>query len=961
MRYLALLRHRLRSLFRRPAVDDELERELRLHIEQLTRELMTESGLSEEEARRAARLRFGSPVAAREQCRDVRRVNVLEDFARDTRYAARILARSPGFTLTAVLSLALGIGANTAIFSLMDAVLLRTLPVERPRDLVFLGIVGSAGPSGAPPYPCFDRFRKETSAFAGIAAFTTDHLRLDVDGQAEQVYGQVASANYFDTLGVRPMAGRLLSEGDEIADSAVAVIGHGYWQRRFGGSMDAIGRTVTYKGRAYTIVGVTPPAFHGLEPGRDVEVTLPITAERGMLADAGAFWFSAIARLRVGVPAEQGRAQVDAIFQSFMQQHSRWDPDMRRAHFDHMELTSALRGLGGLRTRFGASLIALGCVAGAVLLIACANLGNLLLVRGAARERELAIRLATGAGVGRLLRQLLTETLLLFALGGVASVAVAVLTIRALTGFVAIGRNPILLDVRYDWRLVAFATGVALVAGVVTGVWPALRAVRTAPHAAMKDGDGRVAGSARVGAASRFLGIGQVALSLVLVVVAIVFVRTMINLSRVDLGFSGTRVLTMSLDPRLPPGATAEARAQFWKQVLTRVRAMPGVRTATLSVLTPLSGRDVGKLIEVRGFEPRSDTDRLVHVNHVSEDYFETFGIQAIGGRGPLVHDEAGAPRVVAVNEAAAKAFFAGRNPIGEEIRFGEAGAYRVVGVIRDHKHRNVREEVPRFAYVPLWQPVEGITRITLSVSSKQQEAALTRAIVDEVRAVEPTALVSDVLGVQEQIDATLVTERLLSTLAAGFAVLALVVAAIGLYGVLSYALARRTTELGVRLALGARPAHVAWSVFRGVVGQVAIGIAIGAPFALAAVQAAEGLLFGVTSAEPWSYVLGAAMLTAVACLAAWLPAHRAASIDPCHALRHQSEPRQVRRRPDEEMHGDLPATSISTPRRSPGSLSVWFRKRSWRRSSAGRVTRSRVTRASGSPPDRPARRHASG
>jgi putative ABC transport system permease protein len=463
-----------------------------------------------------------------------------------------------------------------------------------------------------------------------------------------------------------------------------------------------------------------------------------------------------------------------------------------------------------------------------------------------------------------------------------------VLSIRALTGFVAIGRNPILLDVRYDWRLAALAAGVALVAGLITGVWPALRAVRTSPQAAMMAGGGRVAGSVRLGATLRSLGIGQVTLSLVLVVLAIVFVRTMTNLSRVDLGFNARRVLTMSLDPRLPPGTSAEAREQFWKQVLTRVRAMPGVHTAALSVLTPLSGRDVGKLVDVRGYQARSDTDRLVHVNHVSEDYFETFGIPALGGRGPLVQDEAGAPRVVAVNEAAARAFFAGRNPIGEEIGFGEAGTYRVVGVIRDHKHRNVREDVPRFAYVPLWQPVEGITRITLSVSSTHQDGALARAIVDEVHAVEPTALVSDVLDVQEQIDATLVTERLLSTLAAGFAILALVVAAIGLYGVLSYTLARRTNELGVRLALGARPAHVAWSVLRGVLGQAMIGIGLGVPIALAAVRAAEGLLFGVTASEPWSYALGAVMLSAVACLAAALPARRAASIDPCDALRHQ-------------------------------------------------------------------------
>ena len=275
MRQLTRLRLRCRSLFRRPAVDEELDRELRLHIDQLTRESMNESGLSEAEARRVARLQFGSPGATREQCRDVRQVSVLEDLVKDVGYAARLLVRSPGFTLPAVLSIALGIGANTAIFSLLDAVLLRTLPVERPRDLVFLGIVGSSGSSGAPPYPCFDRFRKETSAFAGIAAFTTDHLRLDVDGQPEQVFGQVVSGNYFGTLGVAPMVGRLLSERDEIEDRAIAVIGHGYWQRRFGGSMAAIGRTIMYKDRTYTIVGVTPPAFRGLEPGRVEPVSAP--------------------------------------------------------------------------------------------------------------------------------------------------------------------------------------------------------------------------------------------------------------------------------------------------------------------------------------------------------------------------------------------------------------------------------------------------------------------------------------------------------------------------------------------------------------------------------------------------------------------------------------------------------------------------------------------------------------
>ncbi len=895
MRYLRLLRHRLRSLLRRDAVEDELERELSLHLEQLMREQM-EAGLSEADARRAAARAFGSPGLVKEQCRDTRRVGLLEDLVKDTRYALRLLARSPGFALTAILSLALGIGANTAIFSLIDTVLLRSLPVTRPQELVFITAAGTEGPSGSPPYPCFLRFRDETTGFAGMAAFAADDLRVAVDGTVEQVFGQVASGNYFDLLGVRPAAGRLMTMADEKLDPAVAVVGYGYAQRRFGAAANAVGRTISFKDRVFIIIGVTPPEFWGLQPGRQVDLTLPITQDSAAIADPGDWWFETVARLRSDSTVTGAAAQADTIFQSFMKGRDR-SGAMTKKYFDHIELTPASRGLDRLRTRFSKPLYALTLVAAMVLLIACANIGSLLLVRGAARAREFAIRLATGAAGGRLLRQLLTETLVIFVLGAGTGFLVAHVAIQTLTGFFAIGRNPIVLDVHYDWRLAAFGTGVALGAGLLTGLWPAARALRTEPQPAMKEGDGRLAGTGRIGKAARVLVVGQVALSLVLLVGAVMFVKTMVNLRAVDLGFNGASVLTMSVMPELKLGPTyapklklgptyVRVREQFWTELLARVRALPGVRAASLSVLTPLSGRDTGRGVTVPGYQSRSDEDRIVHVNHVSDDYFRTFGMHLLAGRAFTPRDAGHAVKVAVINEASARAYFGRRSPIGETIRFGPADSYQIVGIVRDSKHMNVRDDAPRFVFLPLWQPLDTVGRITLAVASDQPRPTLVRAVTREVQAIHSNTLISDIVAVQDQIDATLVSERLLSTLATAFAALALGLAAIGLYGVLSFSVARRRGEFGIRIALGSPRARVAWDVIRGGVIQVGVGIAVGLPVALAAARAAGGLLFGVTPTAADSYVVSVAVLVAIACVAAWMPAWRACSIDPSEVLR---------------------------------------------------------------------------
>jgi predicted permease len=882
-----VLRQRIRSVVRSRDADEELARELDLHLEQLVREQVA-AGLDERDARRAARRAFGSPDLTREQCRDMRRVGLLEDFIRDTHYALRTLGRSPGFALVAILSLAVGIGANTAIYTLVDAVLLRALPVQRPEELVFLQVEGSEGRGGAPPYPCFERLRTEAQAFAGLAAFATDHLRVEIDGGVEQVFGQVASGNYFELLGLRPAAGRLMTPADEQLNPAVAVLGYGYWQRRFGGDPAAIGRTIAFKDRSFTIVGVTPPEFGGLQPGRQVDLTLPITHEGSMLRDPGAWWFHAVGRVQSPDGVARAAAEADTVFRSFMDDGRRLSPESRNRHFDRLTLSAASRGADDLRGRFSTPLTLTAAIGVMVLLIACTNLASLLLARGEMRTREMAIRMATGAGAGRIVRQLIAETLPLFALGTAAGLLVAYLLLEAVTAFLAIGRNPVLLDVRYDWQLPAFAAGVALAAGLLTSLWPAVRALAANPLTAMTQRDIRTMAPRGSVLTGRLLIAGQLSLSLVLLVAALLFVRTMANLRAVDLGFRPGRVLTLSLDVVLARDAAATAREPLHRRVLDRVRALPGVDAASLSVLSPLSGRDTGALVTVPGFRPRDEDERFVHLNHVSEDYFRTFGVRVVAGRAFTPGDTVTARRVAVLNEAAARAYFRGRDPLGETIDLGASNAHTVVGVVADYKHASVREPAPRFVFVPLWQPVNPLSRVTLAVASGRPLAELTQAVASEARRIHPRTLVSDVIDVERQIDATLLAERMLSRLAGGFALIALALACIGLYGTLSYSVERRRAELGIRMALGARASHVASTIVRQILSPLVLGIAAGVPMAMLVARGAERILFGVTAFDAASYAGSAAALVMVALAASLGPARRAARIDPIESIRSE-------------------------------------------------------------------------
>ena len=903
------IRRRLARLKLGAAREAEIVEELSQHLDDRSEELRA-GGATEAEARRAALAElFGNELLAEELRRVERPVSseptvpgtgrggMLRDTYQDLRYGARMLRQNPGFTAVAVLSLALGIGANTAIFSLIDAVLLRLLPVERPEQLYFIQNVGPRRPGGgAPPYPCFERFRDRTQSFTGLAAFTATNPRLRIDGQLEEVRGQRVSGNYFSLLGVKAVAGRTLGPADDSVpgrggpDGLVAVISYNYWTRRFGRNPAVVGKVVQLGNDPVTIVGVTPPEFYGLFPGMEVNISLPIvTAGADMLAEKTSWWFQAVGRLKPDVRPEQARAELDTIFQSFMDE-TNFNAESRRDNFARIDLAPASKGLNTLRQQFSRPLQALMAIVALVLLIACANVANLLRARAAARRKEFAVRLALGASRWRLARQLLTESLLLVSLGGLLGLLFARWGGAFLVGFFATGRGRIFIDLALDHRVLLFTVGVALLTGLVFGLAPALQATRVDPNPALKEGAGTVSRS-RFG---KSLVATQVALSLLLLVGAGLFLRTLRNLKNVEAGFRPEGVLTVSVYPAETVYQGARL-AGLWRDVLARVERLPGVRSASLSALTPLDGSDRGVNVEVTGYTPRAERDRGIRLNQVSPGYLETFGIALAQGRGFTAADHENAPRVALFNEAAARFYFGDRSPLGAQVRFGfdprresPPAPYEIVGVVKDTRTQSLREPDTRLLYLPLTQPRDRLGRLTLALRADDQPAELANSVSRELRAAGPDILLTNVATLSEQVDQSLVQERLVATLSLFFGLLALLLAAIGLYGVMSYDVARRTHEIGIRMALGANAGQVVRLVLRETLRWVAAGLALGLGAAWAATRWLESLLFGLKPHDPLTIGLAALVLLAVAGVAGYLPARRASRVDPLAALRHE-------------------------------------------------------------------------
>jgi len=895
MTWLRLFIHRLCGLFLKRKMERDLEDEIRSHLDMQIEDNLR-LGMSPDEARYEARRKFGGVEQVKENYRDRRSLPIVDSTLQDLRYSLRMLLKRKGFTAVAALSLALGIGSNTAIFSLIDAVLLKMLPVERPEQLYFIQNVGPRRPEGgAPPYPCFARFRDQNHSFTGLAAFTGFGQRIKIDGQLEEVSGHRVSGNFFSLLGINAVQGRVFGPAYDAApgqggpDGLVAVISYNYWTSRFGRDPAVIGKVVQLGADPVTIIGVTPPGFYGLVPGREFNFLLPMmSAGAEPLAARERWWFDAVGRVKAGVPIEQARAELDTIFQSYMD-GTGINAEARREAFNRIELRPASRGLNDLRRQFSQPLQALMAIVALVLLIACANVANLLLARATARRKEFAVRLALGASRLRLARQVLTESLLLVALGGLLGLLFARWSSAFLVSFFATGRGRLFINLPLDYRVLLFTAAVALLTGLLFGLVPALHATRVEPNSALKDSAGT---STR--ARSRFgksLVVTQVALSILLLVGAGLFVRTLHNLKTMDAGFRPEGVVTMRISP--PDGAyQGERLTGLWKDVLARVGRLPGVRSASLTTLSPLDGADRGVAIEVSGFTPGSDRDKGSRLNQVSPGYFQTYGVPIVQGRSFTDADNESAPKVALFNEVAARFYFGDRSPLGAQIRFGRreqpSQPYEIVGVVKDTRNLNLREADTRTVYLPFTQARDRLGRLTLAVRAEGKPTELTGAINNELRGIGPDIMLTDVVTLNEQIGQSLMQERLVATLSLFFGLLALLLACIGLYGVMSYDVAHRTNEIGIRMALGASANSVVRLVLRETLWWVALGLTLGLGTALVALRWLESLLFGLKPHDSLTIGLAALVLLTVAAVAGYLPARRAARIDPLVALRHE-------------------------------------------------------------------------
>ncbi len=886
--YLRALAARFRGLFGDQRADRELDDEIEMHLRLLT-ERYVRQGMTKAEATSAARRQFGNVTLLQEASREMRGIRSIETIFQDLRYGLRMLRTHKALTAVAVFSLALGIGANTAIFSLIDAVLLKMLPVERPEQLYFIQNHRTRQQEGidpAPPYPCYERFLNRQQSFSDLAVFVNPfNIRVTIDGQIDEPTGQYVSGNYFSLLGINTVLGRTLSPADDaMTDGIMAVISYNYWIRRFGQNPAVIGKVVQISGKPVTIIGVTPPEFYGLDPSMAVDISLPIRMEYAKsMANSGAWWFRAAGRLKPGIEVEHARVELDTIYKTFI-------ADIGNSgalkYFDRIELASASKGLNTLRKQYSRPLLALMAIVALVLLIACANVANLLLARATARRKEFAVRLALGAGRLRLLRQMLTESLLLVSLGGLLGLLFARRGSAVLVNLLGIEQGKFLVNPPLDYRVLLFTTAVSLLTGLLFGLAPALQAARIDPNPTLKDS----AGTTRIGGllVGKSLVVAQVGISLLLLVGAGLFLRTLHNLKNVDAGFQRDGVMMMSVKPAENVYRGTQL-SSLWKDLLARVERLPGVRSASLSDRIPLSGGSLGIAVKVPGFTPSSDQDRIISLNQVSPRYFQTFGIALLSGRVFADSDNETAPKVALLNESAARFYFGDRNPIGEQITIiHKIRDYQIVGVVKDSRYQKLREPDARMIYLPIRQPLDPLGGLALAVRADDRPTELVNPIRNEARAAGSDILLTNIATLSEQVDRTLAQERSIATLSLIFGLLALLLAAIGLYGVMSYDVARRTHEIGVRMALGASARRVVQLVMRETLGWVVLGVTLGLGATLAATRWVESLLFGLKPRDPLTIGLAVLLLLAVAAVAGYLPARRAARVDPLVALRRE-------------------------------------------------------------------------
>lgn len=904
----------LRNLFRKRRVEGELDEEVRGYVEMLADEKVA-AGMSRARARREARMEAGGEVQVKQAVRDGRAGSGLETVWQDIRYGWRMLRRSPAFTMVAVVSLGLGIGANTAIFTVAKKVLYDTLPVRDPNALRMLtwvsgherpvppvwGDVGANESGGltsnAFSYPVLEALRKRTDAFEELIAFKDVESTATVDGVAELEAVELVSGNAFDALGVAPLAGRVLQASDDTGPGAgpVAVISDAYWARHFGRSAAAVGKTIALNGVPVTIVGVSAARFSGLQMGGVTHIFVPMTMQpllvpraqgktTSLLDNPQSWWVQILARMRPDVPDARAEAELDETLRAAAIPVLDAAKDLSGFH---LKLEPGARGLDYLRGTYAESSYVLMALAGLVLVLACVNLANLLLARAAARQREMSTRFALGAGRMRILRQVLTESLLLSGMGGALGLGIGYAARGAIPRLLARDENATLLMVEFDWRVMAFTAAVALATGVLFGVAPAWRALRADVNTSLKDGSQAAAG--RQGAwLGKALVVVQIALSAILLVGAGLFVQTLRNLGHTDLGFREDHLLLFRVNP--PRTVQVDSgRLRLYQRLEEKLASIPGVRSVTLTDIALIGDGNSGASFHVSG-TPREQERFSVQTNAVSRDFFQTMGIPIVRGRGFGTQDTATSPKVAVINQTLARKYFPNEDPVGKTFDTDPedfAVPLTIVGVAADTKHANLRSETPPTFYAFYEQRAEA-GRMMVALHTEQDPASVLPAARAAVSGMDRDLPLTDVRTMEEQVKLTTANERIFAQLTSGFGLLALVLASIGIYGIMAYTVARRTGEIGIRMALGARPGQVLGMVLRETGWLALTGVAVGAGASIGLARLVSSMLYGLKASDPATLMGIGVLLMGIALLAGLGPARRAAGIDPVQALRHE-------------------------------------------------------------------------
>jgi predicted permease len=918
-KWIYVARMRMRSLLRRGRVEAELEAEIRGHLEQRAREHMAR-GVRAEEAWLAAHREFGGAEQSKEECRDMRKVNWIEDIVQDVRYGLRTLRRNPGFTAVAVLTLALGIGANTSLFSVINAVVLRSLPVRHPEELVTLSDPAAGGmmqglQDGERSFFTFHEFewlRDNDASLSGIFAVSSSNFDIPV-GVTDSDAGSPAAISlvtgaFFDVLGAQPAMGHAFStEVDRGRNEAPeAVLSYRFWENRMQRDANAIGKKIRIRHALYDVIGVMPPNFNGVSVGEAPDIWVPVTMQQAIMP--GRDWLSqppgsirrtlflhVIGRLKPGVSAAQANASLNTTFHNVLVSDGSTiaDPGRRKTlEGGKLLVRDARRGVSSLRGEYAQPLFILMGLVALLLLLACTNVANLLSARAAGRRRELAMRVALGSGKARLVRQLLTESLLLSAAGATIGLVVAKWGDRLLVRLVSSANSPLGLDVNLDARVLLFTIGAMLVTGVLFGLVPTLKAVRLDFNSVLRGTGKSVSandhGAPRIPMGKVFVG-AQVAISLVLLVTAGLFVRSLQKLTAVPLGYESDHLVMFRMNPSLDGYKAGEIPALL-QRLLERFSAIGGVRGASFSDNGLFFGSDSGDDITIVGYTPKAGLDMQIRLDEVGPGYFSAIGIPVIAGRDVSREDTAGTNHMW-MNETMAKYYFGEESPLGRHIIVHYSVGDRereVVGVVADARYDSLRDATPRRAYNSQLDSMFPVSSATFEVRCSGDCSAPISAMRNIIRETSATLTVPQFIPLHVLVDEGLVRDRMTARLSAFFGSLALVLACIGLYGVLSYNLARRSGEMGVRMALGATPRDILRLVLGDAIAVTAIGAVAGLAVALASTRVLSSLLYGLTARDPATFGGATAVLFVVTAIAAFVPAWRASRVDPMTALREE-------------------------------------------------------------------------